>query len=272
MIEIKDLSYKYPGQKERVFSGFNLTLEENRIYGLLGKNGTGKTTLLYHLCGLLIPDEGSVRIDGHEARLREAEMLREIFLVPDEFELQNIPLRDYVRLHRPFYPRFSDEVLRRCLNDFELDEETRMNSLSLGQRKKLFMSFALATQTKYLFMDEPTNGLDIPSKSQFRRVIAQCMADDRIIIISTHQVHDVEQLLDHILILDQRDILLNASIDEIGRRYTFEYRTEVDMADDILYAEPSLQGNAVIVRHREGTAESQVSLELLFNAVIQGKI
>ena len=265
MIEINDMSYKYPSQKERVFSGFNLRLEENRIYGLLGKNGTGKTTLLYLISGLLYPDEGSVRIDSHEASKREAEMLREIFLVPDEVELPNLFVSG-------IKSAFQVEVLRRCLNDFELDEDTRMNSLSLGQRKKLFMSFALATQTKYLFMDEPTNGLDIPSKSQFRRVIAQCMADERVIIISTHQVHDVEQLLDHILILDQRDILLNASIDEIGRRYTFEYRTEVDMADDILYAEPSLQGNAVIARRREGSAESQVNLELLFNAATQGKL
>ncbi len=141
----------------------------------------------------------------------------------------------------------------------------------MGQRKKAFMSFALATNTKYLFMDEPTNGLDIPSKSQFRKVIAQHMTEDRTIIISTHQVHDVEQLLDHILILDQRSMLLNASVQEITDKYTFEYRAPQEMDDTVLYAEPTLQGNAVIAERKAGDAETQINLELLFNFKTQTK-
>jgi ABC-2 type transport system ATP-binding protein len=133
------------------------------------------------------------------------------------------------------------------------------------------MSFALATNTKYLFMDEPTNGLDIPSKSQFRKVIAQHMTEDRTIIISTHQVHDVEQLLDHILILDQRSMLLNASVQEITDKYTFEYRVPQEMDDSVLYAEPTLQGNAVIAERKAGDAETQINLELLFNFKTQTK-
>ena len=141
----------------------------------------------------------------------------------------------------------------------------------MGQKKKAYMSFALATNTKYLFMDEPTNGLDIPSKSQFRKVIAQHMTEDRTIIISTHQVHDVEQLLDHILILDQRSMLLNASVQEITDKYTFEYRVPQEMDDSVLYAEPTLQGNAVIAERKAGDAETQINLELLFNFKTQTK-
>ena len=142
----------------------------------------------------------------------------------------------------------------------------------MGQRKKAYISFAMATNTKYLLMDEPTNGLDIPSKSQFRKVIAQHMTDDRTVIISTHQVHDVEQLLDHVLILDQRSVLLNASMQDIVDQYTFEYRTPQQMDADVLYAEPTLQGNAVVAKRKEGDAETQVNLELLFNYKTQAKI
>ena len=97
------------------------------------------------------------------------------------------------------------------------------------------------------------------------------MSGDRTLIISTHQVHDVESLLDHILILSQQKLLLDANVADIQEKYTFEYRTPDDMAD-VLYAEPSLQGNAVIAPRKEGSAETQVNLELLFNAVNEGKI
>ncbi|MDE6646965.1 MAG: ATP-binding cassette domain-containing protein [Prevotella sp.] len=271
MIEVKNIRFKYAGSKHLVFDDFSLRLEANNIYGLLGKNGTGKSTLLYLLSGLLRPASGSVSYDGHLTRLRRPETLHEIFIVPEEFDLPSMSLAQYVKINKPFYPRFSHEVLESCLADFELSTDLRLNALSMGQKKKVFMAFALATNTKLLLMDEPTNGLDIPSKSQFRKVVAQHMADDRTLIISTHQVHDVESLLDHILILSPQQLLLDASVADITARYVFEYRTPAEM-QDVLYAEPSLQGNAVIAPRKAGDAETQVNLELLFNAVTQGKI
>lgn len=265
MINVENISYKYRGQESLVFDGFSIQLEENRIYGLLGKNGTGKSTLLYLLSGLLRPNQGTVRIDGMEACERRPEMLREIYIVPEEFDLPAVRLSEFVKWNSPFYPRFSHEVLQRCLQDFELPADVKLDELSMGQRKKAFMSFAMATNTKFLFMDEPTNGLDIPSKSQFRKVIAQNMTEERTVLVSTHQVHDVEQLLDHILILDQRSLLLNASVQEITDKYVFEYRSPQQMDGSVLYAEPSLQGNAVIAERKAGDAETQLNLELLFN-------
>ena len=295
MIEVKNISFKYAGNKSLVFDDFSLTLETNNIYGLLGKNGTGKSTLLYLIAGLLRPKKGSVCYDAVETKQRKPETLSEIFIVPEEFDLPNMSLRQYVKINAPFYPRFSQEVLEACLNDFELTEQReesransalssrdgsgrsqlpmdlKLNALSMGQKKKVFMSFALAANTKLLLMDEPTNGLDIPSKSQFRKVVAQHMAEDRTLIISTHQVHDVEQLLDHILILSQQKLLLDASVAEISEKYTFEYRMP-DQMDDALYAEPSLQGNAVSAPRKQDSPEMQLNLELLFNAVNEGKI
>lgn len=271
MIEVNNISFRYAGQKEPVFDDFSLRLEKNTIYGLLGKNGTGKSTLLYLISGLLRPKRGTVCVDGMEARLRRPEMLRELFIVPEEFDLPAMSLAEYVSINEPFYPRFSREVLNACLEDFELPSSLKLNALSMGQKKKAFMSFALATGTQLLLMDEPTNGLDIPSKSQFRKVVARYMTEDRTLLISTHQVHDVESLLDHILILNRQELLLNASVAEITDKYTFEYRVPGQLGD-ALYAEPALQGNAVVAPRREGSAETQINLELLFNAVTQGKI
>lgn len=272
MIEVNNISFRYPGTKHNVFSNFSMSLEANNIYGLLGKNGTGKSTLLYLISGLLRPANGEVKVDGRLATDRRPEMLKDMFIVPEEFNLPAVTLDTYVKINKPFYPNFSQEVLESCLKDFELPQTLKLNELSMGQKKKVYMSFALAAGTKYLFMDEPTNGLDIPSKTQFRRVIANNMSDERTLIISTHQVHDVETLLDHILILSESEMLLNSSVSNICEHFSFEYRQPQEMDDTVIYAEPTLQGNAVIAKRGENDDETQMNLELLFNAVATGKI
>lgn len=272
MIEVNNISFRYPGTKHNVFSNFSMSLEANNIYGLLGKNGTGKSTLLYLISGLLRPANGEVKVDGRLATDRLPEMLKDMFIVPEEFNLPAVTLDTYVKINKPFYPNFSQEVLESCLKDFELPQTLKLNELSMGQKKKVYMSFALAAGTKYLFMDEPTNGLDIPSKTQFRRVIANNMSDERTLIISTHQVHDVETLLDHILILSESEMLLNSSVSNICEHFSFEYRQPQEMDDTVIYAEPTLQGNAVIAKRGENDDETQMNLELLFNAVATEKI
>lgn len=272
MIEVNNISFRYPGTKHNVFSNFSMSLEANNIYGLLGKNGTGKSTLLYLISGLLRPANGEVKVDGRLATDRLPEMLKDMFIVPEEFNLPAVTLDTYVKINKPFYPNFSQEVLESCLKDFELPQTLKLNELSMGQKKKVYMSFALAAGTKYVFMDEPTNGLDIPSKTQFRRVIANNMSDERTLIISTHQVHDVETLLDHILILSESEMLLNSSVSNICEHFSFEYRQPQEMDDTVIYAEPTLQGNAVIAKRGENDDETQMNLELLFNAVATGKI
>ena len=272
MIQVSNISFKYPGTKRNIFDNFSLDIEENRIYGLLGKNGTGKSTLLYIISGLLTPSSGMVSVDGMASKERHPALLRDIFIVPEEFELPNVSLKTYIKSLLPFYPNFSQNVLEKCLHDFELPDFEKLSELSMGQKKKVYMSVALAANTRYLLMDEPTNGLDIPSKSQFRRVVADNMTDGRTIIISTHQVHDVESLLDHILILTESKMLLDATTAEICEKYSFEYRSPQQMDDTVVYAEPTLQGNAVIARRNEGDAETVINLELLFNAVCMGKL
>ncbi len=280
MIDIKDITYSYPGQKVPVFDQFSLSIAGNSIYGLLGKNGTGKSTLLSLIAGLLRPRQGTISVDGMSSMERNAALLRDVFIVSEEFDLPAMSLSSYVQLLAPFYPRFSHELLSRCLTAFELPSDMQLHQLSMGQKKKVQMSIALAAGTRLLLMDEPTNGLDIPSKSQFRKVVAETMsvplsssasdAVERTILISTHQVHDVEQLLDHILIISERALLLDTSVADLTDRFVFEVRPSGQLDDTIIYAEPSLQGNIVMAHREEGDAETQVNLELLFNAVTKG--
>ena len=267
MLKISDLAFSYSGNDCKVFNDFSLSFEKGAVYGLLGLNGTGKSTLLYLLTGLLRPQQGSVLYKGEDVQKRLPSTLSDMFIVPEEFELPKMSIKRYAALHAGFYPRFSYEQLQKNLAMFGLDDSVVFNNLSMGQQKKAFMCYALATNTSLLVMDEPTNGLDIPSKSEFRRLIASNMTDDKTIIVSTHQVRDIDSLLDHIVIIDGSQVLLNASSDEICRRLLFTEQPISEPTDGALFVQPSVAGNSVILPNAYDE-ESRLNLELLFNGVL----
>ena len=271
MIKVEDLSFSYGRRKTKVLDGFSMSLNKGSVYGLLGKNGTGKSTLLYLMAGLLRPQTGKVYYKGVDVTLRKPTTLQDMFLVPEEFALPNVSMKQYVKLNAPFYPHFSDELLKACLRDFDMNEDIHLGELSMGQKKKAFMCFALATNTSLLMMDEPSNGLDIPSKSQFRKVIASGMTDDKAVIISTHQVRDIDSLLDHVLIMDGSELLLNESVATICEKLYFAEQGMNEPTDGALYVQPSVQGNSVILPN-ELYEESKMNLEVLFNALLAERV
>ena len=271
MIEVNNVSFSYGRKKSKVLDGFSMQLEKGAVYGLLGKNGTGKSTLLYLMAGLLHPQSGQVLYKGAEVVKRDPSLLQDMFLVPEEFALPNVSLKQYVKLNAPFYPNFSDELLRSCLRDFDMNEDIHLGELSMGQKKKAFMCFALATNTSLLMMDEPSNGLDIPSKSQFRKVIASGMTDDKAVIISTHQVRDIDSLLDHVVIIDEKQLLLNESVANICDTIYFAEQSMNEPTDEALYVQPSVQGNHVVLPNT-CHEDSNVNLEVLFNAMLAERV
>ena len=271
MIKVEDLSFSYGRRKTKVLDGFSMSLNKGSVYGLLGKNGTGKSTLLYLMAGLLRPQTGKVYYKGVDVTLRKPTTLQDMFLLPEEFALPNVSMKQYVKLNAPFYPHFSDELLKACLRDFDMNEDIHLGELSMGQKKKAFMCFALATNTSLLMMDEPSNGLDIPSKSQFRKVIASGMTDDKAVIISTHQVRDIDSLLDHVLIMDGSELLLNESVTTICDKLYFAEQGMSEPTDGALYVQPSVQGNSVILPN-ESYEESKMNLEVLFNAMLTERV
>ena len=141
--------------------------------------------------------------------------------------------------------------------------------MSHGQTKKAAITFALSTNADLLLMDEPSNGLDIPSKTIFRQVMAQYCHDNTCAVISTHQVRDLENLIDPIIILDNRAVLLNASLETISQKLYFTLETIIP--EHALYHEPTLGGNLCVSINNDNDFESKVNLEALFNASMKNK-
>ena len=266
MITIKDLAFRYGAAP--VLKNITMTLEEGRIYGLLGENGVGKTTLLTLLCGLKSVDTGSIDTDGHNPYDREPSFLSDQYYLSDEVPALNMSALDYAKNYGKFWENFDMEKFVEVMNVFENDPSKKMTKMSFGQLKKTYISFALACNTKYLFMDEPTNGLDIPSKAQFRKAVTKYTREDSVVLISTHQVRDLENIIDPIIILDRQDVLLNATVEEISEKLYFDYTSE--KIENALYCE-MIPGGSIQVALNATGAESKVNLEALFNTVHQHK-
>ena len=263
MITLKELSFSYSRKKE-VLDRINLEVGSGHICGLLGKNGEGKTTLLNLLSGQIFPDQGSCLVLEETPSERNARFLQQIFLLPEEISMPEVTAIEYIKMYAPFYPTLRDDICKSCGGSFEINLSDRLSKMSQGQRKKVAITLALAAHTPLLLMDEPTNGLDIPSKATFCRLVASLIDDNQTVIISTHQVRDLESLIDTVLILDQRQILLNKTLNEIGEKLYFGPLLPEEKA---LYSEPTPQGT-IGVTARDGKEETAVSLELLFNAAI----
>jgi len=264
MIQIENLNFRYK-RRPVLFDGLSLSLDGGHIYGLLGRNGAGKTSLLKIAMGMLFPKGGSCRVLEHESCKRQPAMLADMMFVPEEFYAPDMTIRRYVSLYAPFYPAFSREQFQAYMSEMEMTDDEHFSSYSLGQKKKAVLAFALAANTRVLLLDEPANGLDIPSKAQFRRMLASVATDDRCIVISTHQVRDIENLIDNVVILDNGQITLNRSIEEITAKILF--RTVTDLSGQELYSESSIAGYQAMLPNA-GSEATQVDMELLFNAMI----
>jgi ABC-2 type transport system ATP-binding protein len=267
MIELKNVKFSYQKGKS-LFDNLQLTLRPGNIYGLLGRNGAGKSTLLKHICGMLYADSGECKVFGFDSCERNPEMLQDAYLVPEEFELPEISIKLYAKVNSVFYPKFSKGLLNSYLKEFELPENQKLSKLSYGQKKKFLIAFGLATNARLLIFDEPTNGLDIPSKSQFRKIIASSLDENRIFIISTHQVRDLENLIDTIVVLEEGKIIFNRSVSAISAKLTFEHNLSEYSDEEILYSEEITGKKSGIVKNISGE-ETRIDLELLFNGVVK---
>jgi ABC-2 type transport system ATP-binding protein len=267
MIKINNLNFGY-SKHQLLFKNMSMQLSNGHIYGLLGKNGAGKSSLLKNLAGLVYAESGSMDVMGYDPSKRQPALLEQICFIPEEFYLPSVKIDAYVNANAAFYPNFNHGYFADLLAEFDIPVAQKLINMSYGQKKKVIIAFGLATQAKLVIMDEPTNGLDIPSKAQFRKIMASALTDDRCIIISTHQVRDLDNLIDTVIMLDESSVALKASIEEITNKLCFKRIKELD--ETVIYAEPSLSGfNAVMPNfHNE---DSKLDIELLFNAVLAEK-
>ena len=273
MITINNLDFSY--KNAAVFKNISLEFKEGNVYGLLGENGVGKTTLLKIISGLQFPNDGTCTVDNYIPSERNPYFLQNIFYLPEEVITEYSTPEKFINKIGAFYPRYDHSYFLNLMKELEVDANKKFNAMSYGQKKKSLLACALSLRTDYLLLDEPTNGLDIPSKALFRKVILQHSISTDLtylhgttIIISTHQVKDVENLIDPIVILDHDEVLLNATFEEITEKLYFDYGSE--KSDDALYTEMIPGGYINVLPNKLGM-ESNVNVEALFNAVRNNK-
>lgn len=267
MIHLDRVTFGY-SKKKKLFENLSLQLEPGHIYGLLGTNGAGKSSLLRNMAGLLFPQGGNIKVAGYEPRKRLPAFLQDVFFLPEEIYLPAVTIRKYLEMIAPFYPKFDEAHFENYISEMDLPEGHKLTDMSYGQRKKFLIAFALSTNTKVLIMDEPTNGLDIPSKSHFRKLVAMNLDKNRLILISTHQVRDLDNLIDSIIILENSKILIQHSLDTVAEKLCFGTLPSIDYDSRVLYSEPSIKGYKAVFENSD-LEESRVDLEYLFNAVLE---
>lgn len=265
MVTIESLEFGY--RKGRpLFHNLNLTLEKGSVYGLFGVNGAGKTTLIRQIAGLLFPESGSVKIDDRMAGKRDVEMYQNMYVIPEEFWVPSITIDKYVTLHSSLYPKFDHNVFEQIMKEFDIKGNPKLDTMSYGQKKKFIIGFGIATQCSLLLMDEPTNGLDIPSKSQFRKVMASYVNEEHCVLISTHQVRDLSSIIDQVIVLDNGFIKFKESIGVISDSFNFGIISS-DSNAEVVYSEDIFGGKAAITKNTG--KETEIDFELLFNGIIR---
>ncbi|HQK40764.1 MAG TPA: ABC transporter ATP-binding protein [Flavobacterium alvei] len=266
MITIQNLTFKYKKQ-DALFTDLSFEQQNGNIVGLLGKNGAGKSTLLQLISGLLKPQQGELSINGYKPFDRNPNFLADIYMVSEEFSFPSITIEVYIKATAPLYPKFDYGKMNNILKEFELDAKKNLNKLSHGQRKKFLIAFALATNCSLLILDEPTNGLDIPSKSLFRKILVSSVSDEQLVVISTHQVKDIETIIDKIVVLDEGKIVYNETVLDISQQWQFKTVASLSGIENLIYQEKCIGGHRIILSSNlEG--ETEIDIELLFNAII----
>lgn len=263
MITLQNLGFYYRKGKP-VLDDISTELESGKIYGLLGLNGVGKTTLLKIIAGLRFPKYGNIEVKGRVPGQRSIEFLSDLVFVPDEITLPKVTVREYEKLYAALYPKFDAGKFEKLLKDFKVDIGEKIHNLSFGQQKKMYMAFALAANTGVLLLDEPTNGLDIPSKRQFRKVLSSHISDETLVVISSHQIRDLHSVIDHILVLDNGKLVVNSSINHLTSLIGFT-SSPVD-GRHMLYSETLVNGDYYMVENTMGL-ESDFDIEMFFNAI-----
>lgn len=264
MIQLNHVHFAYT-RKKPLFTDLSLTIEPGSIVGLLGKNGAGKSSLLKLMAGLIYPQKGTCHIMSQSSQLRHPDVLSRLFIIPEEFRLPPISIGKFISLNAPFYPCFDETWFAEQLQAFSIDTQKRLDKLSFGQRKKFLIAYGLATRTELLILDEPTNGLDIPSKRIFRKMVAATMDENRTILISTHQVRDVENLIDRIVVLDEGRIVFEQPMDRVSR--CLEVAHTAHLPEDALHHEKEISGFSVLRKNETGI-DAAVDLEFLFGATL----
>jgi ABC-2 type transport system ATP-binding protein len=272
VIEIRGLRFAYG--RHVLYEHFDLRIEAAGVYGVFGRNGSGKSTLLKLISGLLFRKDGDLRVAGFDPGRRHPGFLSSVYIVPEEFHLPNLSCARLAELQAGFYPRFSRAVLDQALSVFGLDARASFNTMSLGEKKKAVLAFALATRTPILLLDEPTNGLDIVGRDQFKALIQAPEQGDRVVLISTHQAHDLERVMQHMVFIDQGRLALSSPMQTLSRTLKVGMAPDARAAasvDGSIYSEPVGEQVAYVAARGPEERPAPIHIELLYKALCKDK-
>jgi len=197
--------------RHRVLDDLNMKLDPGRVYGLLGLNGEGKTTLIRILLGVIPADGGNIRYKDHPVSFRSATYKEEVGYIPeDPFFFSGMRVGELLDFNAAFYRRWDGRRAEDLLKRFSLDRKARIRTLSRGMKLRLEMAVGLAAKPELLVLDDPTSGLDVPTRYDFLQDIIRELADSgTTILFSTHLVHELERIVDHLFILHRGRLILD---------------------------------------------------------------
>ncbi len=280
-ININNLNFSYNrfATGEPIYHSFTADINHAGVYGLFGRNGSGKSTLLKLIAGLLTPSSGTIEVLGYNPRQRLPDFLSQVYILPEEFHLPDLTPTELGNSHHHFYPNFSMQLFADYLQKLDVPSEQRFSQMSLGQKKKSTIAFALATLTPILLMDEPTNGLDIVSREQFKDLMATPEQAERIVLISTHQAHDLERIISHLWFIDEGKLLLSATVDKINQKLAMgiaqnqQDLSNQELSNNVLYQENIGEQIAWIAQaNGEQNSTGKLNIEMLYKALNMNKI
>jgi ABC-2 type transport system ATP-binding protein len=262
MVKFEAVTFGYG--KRPLFEGLDLVAEPGSTIGLLGLNGAGKTSLLKLAAGALFPAAGRIEVFGRESRMRAAALLADVAFVSEDPWAPPLSAEAWLGRYGVFRPAFDRDLFFKLLEEFQVERSKNVAKLSYGQRKKFAVSAAMASGARAVLLDEPTNGLDIPAKAQFRRALALAATEEKVFIVSTHQARDLENLLDPVVVVHEGKILCSVPASTLAERFSAARLDSIE-GRDVVYAERDALGWTALLAEAGNGAD----LELAFTAAIR---
>jgi ABC-2 type transport system ATP-binding protein len=217
LLTIRNLSKSF-GRKA-ILKNFDLMLEKGKVYGLLGKNGAGKTTLIRMIMGIIPPDKGDIIYKGHTLKFGDAAYKREIGFIPeDSIFFSWMTIKEILKFNASFYPTWNNAKAEEYLDRLSLDNKVKIKHLSRGMKLKVGLIVALAAEPEFLILDDPTSGLDVPTRQDFLKdIIKKILEGGTTILFSSHLVHELEGIIDKLGILHNGNLIIEDEYTQVKK-------------------------------------------------------
>lgn len=263
MIQVRNLHKKF--DRTEALKGIDLSVNRGSIYGLVGTNGSGKTTIIKHMAGILKQDEGEILFDG-ETVFENPALKQKIGLVPDELYFpKGYSILDMAKIYEGTYDGFSRERLRELTELFRLDETAAIRTFSKGMKKQVSIALALACSPEYLLLDEPIDGLDpIVRKIVWKRIVEEVADREMSVLVSSHNLRDLESICDYVGIIDSGRTVIERDLDSVREginKVQVAFAQKPDSGDDpqVNDAEKAIEKLNILHRDKHGSIEMLIA-------------